>query len=75
MTDRSELPLPPQLHCRLSVKAGEPLTPCRDRVPGHDFAFMVADGYEVLVGHVKRIFETTDTLSWPGGYAVVARTD
>jgi hypothetical protein len=47
MTDRSELPLPPQLHCRLSVKAGEPLTPCRDRVPGHDFAFIVADGYEV----------------------------
>ncbi|KAF1787990.1 hypothetical protein GQ600_27739 [Phytophthora cactorum] len=38
--------LPPQLHCRLSIKSGEPLTPaCRDRLPGHDFAFMVADGY------------------------------
>ncbi|KAF1785417.1 hypothetical protein GQ600_17731 [Phytophthora cactorum] len=47
-------------------ESGEPLTPCRDRVPGHDFAFMLADGYDVLVGHVKRIFERTGDLMWPG---------
>ncbi|KAG6944478.1 hypothetical protein JG687_00017846 [Phytophthora cactorum] len=35
--------LPPQLHYRLSIKSGEPLTPCRDRLPGNDFAFVVAD--------------------------------
>ncbi|KAG6942236.1 hypothetical protein JG687_00019175 [Phytophthora cactorum] len=62
MAGRSALPLPAQLHCRLSVKSDEPLTPCRDRVPGHDFAFMIADGYDMLVGHVKRILERTDDL-------------
>ncbi|KAG6964400.1 hypothetical protein JG688_00007720 [Phytophthora aleatoria] len=47
-------------------ESDEPLTPCRDRVPGHDFAFMIADGYDMLVGHVKRILERTDDLTWPG---------
>ncbi|KAF1792733.1 hypothetical protein GQ600_197 [Phytophthora cactorum] len=56
--------LPPQLHYRLSIKSGEPLTPCRDRLPGNDFAFVVADGYAVLLGHTKRIFESTNGLTW-----------
>ncbi|KAG6944168.1 hypothetical protein JG687_00018006 [Phytophthora cactorum] len=33
--------LPPQLHCRLSITSGEPLTPCHDRLPRHKFGFMV----------------------------------
>ncbi|KAG2778619.1 hypothetical protein Pcac1_g11200 [Phytophthora cactorum] len=66
--------LPPQLHCRLSIKSGEPLTPaCRDRLPGHDFAFMVADGYAVLLGHIKRIFESTNGLTWIEPVAVYAK--
>ncbi|KAF1786523.1 hypothetical protein GQ600_16557 [Phytophthora cactorum] len=56
--------LPPQLHCRLSIKAGKPLTPCCDRPLGHDFAFMLADGYAVLHGHIKRIFESINEFRW-----------
>ncbi|KAF4147082.1 hypothetical protein GN958_ATG03711 [Phytophthora infestans] len=56
--------LPPQLNCRLCGKSGEPLTPCRDKVPGHDFMFLVADGYDVLLGHIKRVFDTTSRLTW-----------
>ncbi|KAG2789837.1 hypothetical protein Pcac1_g873 [Phytophthora cactorum] len=33
--------LPPQLHCRLSITSGEPLTPCHDRLPRHKFGFML----------------------------------
>jgi hypothetical protein len=56
--------LPLQLKCRLSVKSGELLIPCRAKVPGYDFTFMVADGYEVLLGHIKRVFDTTNGLTW-----------
>ncbi|KAG2775949.1 hypothetical protein PC129_g21527 [Phytophthora cactorum] len=65
--------LPPQLKCRLSVKSGEPLTPCRDKVPGHDFTFMVADGYDVLLGHIKRVFDTTNGLTWEESVSVYVK--
>lgn len=65
--------LPPQLKCRLSVKSGEPLTPCRDKVPGHDFIFTVADGYDVLLGHIKRVFDTTNGLTWEESLLVYAK--
>ncbi|KAE9091641.1 hypothetical protein PF010_g18109 [Phytophthora fragariae] len=65
--------LPPQLKCRLSVKSGEPLTPCRDKVPGHDFTFMVADGYDVLLGHIKRVFDTTNGLTWEDTLSVFVK--
>ncbi|KAG3144821.1 hypothetical protein C6341_g18631 [Phytophthora cactorum] len=65
--------LPPQLKCRLSVKSGEPLTPCRDKVPGHDFTFMVVDGYDVLLGHIKRVFDTTNGLTWEESVSVYVK--
>ncbi|KAG3194834.1 hypothetical protein PC128_g8997 [Phytophthora cactorum] len=65
--------LPPQLKCRLSVKSGEPLTSCRDKVPGHDFTFMVADGYDVLLGHIKRVFDTTNGLTWEESVSVYVK--
>ncbi|KAE9025659.1 hypothetical protein PR001_g12372 [Phytophthora rubi] len=55
--------LPPQLKCRLSVMSGELLTICRDKVPGHGFIFMIADGYDILHGHIKRVFDTTNDLT------------
>ncbi|OWZ13456.1 hypothetical protein PHMEG_00013214 [Phytophthora megakarya] len=57
-------PLPPELNCRLCVKSGEALTPCRDKVPGHNFTFLVADGYDILLAHIKRVFGTTVGLMW-----------
>ncbi|KAG3227646.1 hypothetical protein PC129_g1817 [Phytophthora cactorum] len=65
--------LPPQLKCRLSVKSGEPLIPCRDKVPGHDFTFMVPDGYDVLLGHIKRVFDTTNGLTWEESVSVYVK--
>ncbi|KAG6941956.1 hypothetical protein JG688_00018384 [Phytophthora aleatoria] len=52
--------LPPQLHCRLSITSGEPLTPCHDRLPRHKFGFMVGDGCAVVLEHIKRIFDSTN---------------
>lgn len=73
MEAADDTPLPPKLQCQLTVKAGEPLTPCRDRAPGHEFSFMVADGYSVLEGHIKRIIGTIPNLAWSEPLAVYVK--
>ncbi|KAJ8554789.1 hypothetical protein ON010_g9695 [Phytophthora cinnamomi] len=51
-----ELPLPDQLQVRLTVKTGDPLTACRDKLAPINFIFKVATGYRGLRGAVEEMF-------------------
>ncbi|KAE9082155.1 hypothetical protein PF007_g22383 [Phytophthora fragariae] len=50
------LSLPDQLKVRLTVKTGDPLTACRDKIAPIDFLFQVATGYGGLRGTVEEMF-------------------
>lgn len=42
-------------------------------MPAHDFVFRVSDGFDVLLGHVMRVFETTESLVWQEHAAVYVK--
>ncbi|ETM97568.1 hypothetical protein PPTG_20219 [Phytophthora nicotianae INRA-310] len=50
------IPLPQQLSVRLTVKNGDPLTACRDKLPPIDFLFQVSAGYRGLRGTIEEMF-------------------
>ncbi|KAG2845114.1 hypothetical protein PC113_g18263 [Phytophthora cactorum] len=56
--------------CRYSLRSKNLIL---DKVPGHDFTFMVADGYDVLLGHIKRVFDTTNGLTWEESVSVYVK--
>ncbi|GMF34343.1 unnamed protein product [Phytophthora fragariaefolia] len=51
-----ELSLPDQLQVRLTIKSGDPLTACRDKLAPVDFLFQVTTGYGGLQGAVVEMF-------------------
>ncbi|KAJ8578689.1 hypothetical protein ON010_g513 [Phytophthora cinnamomi] len=52
----SGIPLPEQLRVHLTVKTGDPLTACRDKLPPIDFLFQVSSSYGGLRGTVEEMF-------------------
>ncbi|KAG3047609.1 hypothetical protein PC121_g19952 [Phytophthora cactorum] len=56
--------------CRYSLRSKNLIL---DKVPGHDFTFMVPDGYDVLLGHIKRVFDTTNGLTWEESVSVYVK--
>jgi hypothetical protein len=65
------LPLPDLLTCRLSIKNGEPLEACRDKVPpSPSFGFGVADGYRVLRAKVEEHFLSKLSGQWNSDVAI-----
>lgn len=59
-----EVPLPTQLQCELTVKAGRPLERCRDKGVALTFDINVVEGYGVLRAKVKSAFATKERLCW-----------
>ncbi|KAG2860611.1 hypothetical protein PC113_g7893 [Phytophthora cactorum] len=56
--------------CRYSLRSKNLIL---DKVPGHDFTFMVAGGYDVLLEHIKRVFDTTNGLTWEESVSVYVK--
>ncbi|ETO70983.1 hypothetical protein F444_12607 [Phytophthora nicotianae P1976] len=62
-----EIPLPGDLRCELTVKAGRPLEGCRDKGVALSFNISVSEGYDVLRAKVKSAFATKERLTWNDG--------
>ncbi|KUF81736.1 hypothetical protein AM587_10002162 [Phytophthora nicotianae] len=59
-----EIPLPNQLRCEVTVKAGRPLERCRDKGVALTFDIDVSEGYDVLRAKVKSAFASKERLCW-----------
>ncbi|ETI38289.1 hypothetical protein F443_15948 [Phytophthora nicotianae P1569] len=59
-----DIPLPNQLRCEVTVKAGRPLERCRDKGIALTFDIDVSEGYDVLRAKVKSAFASKERLWW-----------
>ncbi|KAH7485164.1 hypothetical protein KRP22_010317 [Phytophthora ramorum] len=67
----SAIPLPASLTCRLSIKNGQPLEACRDKVPpSPSFVFDVADGHRVLRAKVEEHFSSKLPGQWNSNFDI-----